>query len=82
MIVLLTIDIGSPEVKACAAVVAKCASLCADDRGYSLDELVIKGGTHQDGLREGRRVAEFPGRREVNADAQCHAVLEVQRPLS
>ena len=55
----LTIDIGSPIIKASTANIVERAALGADDGSDSLNEGIVEGGPHEDGLGERGRMAEI-----------------------
>ena len=58
MMTSLTVNVRSPVVEACAPDVVESATLSTDYGGHSPDEGIVKCGAHEDGLREGGRMAE------------------------
>lgn len=71
-----TVDIGCPVVQSGATRVVERATFGADYSSDCLDERVVEGSTHENGLWEGCRIAEFSGRREGHSRTLCDAVLK------
>ena len=71
----LTIDVWGPEVESRPADVVERAGFGAHDRRHSLDERIVERRTHQDGLGEGRRIAEVARGREADSRTAGNAVL-------
>lgn len=79
--VLERVDIGSPEIKSGTACVVESASLGTDYRRDGLNEVVIEGSTHENGLREGSGIAEISRRCESNTRGRGNTMLRCRSQL-
>ncbi|KAI6890205.1 glycoside hydrolase family 3 protein [Hortaea werneckii] len=72
--ILVRVDVWRPVIETGAVEVVEGSSLSRDNFSNGSDQLVVKGGTHDDRLREAGGVAEVACFRKVDTRAVCNTV--------
>ena len=75
------LHVWCPEIKTSTTVVVEGSSLSTDNLGHRLDEFVIEGGTHQDGLRERSGRVELSGSIKCDTRRRSNTVEGLLPPL-